>query len=54
MSIRGLIKVYRVVNYGVAVVLRSENPAIKKGDHVVGLEGQFRASLPLIRDTMRC
>ncbi|PIL28118.1 hypothetical protein GSI_09769 [Ganoderma sinense ZZ0214-1] len=30
-----------IVNYGVAVVLRSENPAIRKGDHVVGLEGQF-------------
>ncbi|KAM5544815.1 hypothetical protein V8D89_001713 [Ganoderma adspersum] len=30
-----------IVNYGVAVVLRSENPDIKKGDHVVGLEGQF-------------
>ena len=54
MSIHGLIKVYRVVNYGVGVVLRSENPAIKKGDHVVGFEGQFRASLLLIRGVVWC
>ena len=29
--------VYRLENYGVGVVLRSENSAVKEGDHVYGI-----------------